>query len=82
MIEKITLLGLILAIAALLVIDCLIVWQRRKEQENLESFKKWVAKKAGENVEQRCQHCAAGPECPGYDSGVIYPCKHYRQSEE
>ena len=82
MLERITLLGLVLAMASLWVFHFTLVRQWRTKQDSIESFKKWAAKKAGENVEQRCQHCQEGPECPGYDTGVIYPCEYYKEKSQ
>jgi len=31
--------------------------------------------------ETRCHTCQEGPECPGYDTGVIYPCPYYRKEK-
>lgn len=28
--------------------------------------------------EQRCWHCSERGICPAYDTGCIYPCKHYK----
>lgn len=80
--EAIIICILILSITTLWVGYWLILRQWRKEQAALKTFKMWVIKKAEENVEQRCQHCQEGPECPGYNSGVIYPCDHYKERNE
>jgi len=29
--------------------------------------------------EQRCQHCRWRADCPAYDTGVGYPCKHFEE---
>lgn len=32
--------------------------------------------------EKRCHNCQEGPECPGYDTGVIYPCTYYKRKKD
>ena len=80
--DQIALFGLILAMACLWVFHFALVRQWKEERKSIESFKKWAAKKAGENVEQRCQHCQEGRECPGYNTGVIYPCEYYKEKSQ
>ncbi len=31
--------------------------------------------------EDRCPTCGEGTDCPAYNSGVAYPCPHYRPRE-
>ena len=81
MLEQITIPVLILTMIVLWIFNWRVLQQWREEQEDWESYKQWLAKKAGENVEQRCQHCKAGKSCPGYNTGVIYPCSYYEEEE-
>lgn len=32
--------------------------------------------------EDRCRDCGERETCPAYDTGVIYPCPHYRREED
>ena len=81
MMESIVFYGLLVAIAVLWIQQWLLRRQWRKERSGMEAYKQWLAKKAGENVEQRCQHCKAGRSCPGYSTGVTYPCDYYEEEE-
>ena len=32
--------------------------------------------------EYRCSGCRDADNCPAFDSGVAYPCDHYKKSED
>lgn len=32
--------------------------------------------------EQRCQHCRWKMDCPAYDTGPCYPCKHFEEVDD
>lgn len=46
------------------------IWKLQEQVDYLET--------AGQD-EQRCQHCKLRKDCPAYDTGVAYPCKHYEE---
>lgn len=81
MIEQVLIWGMGLNIITIWICYWIISRQWKKEQTGLETFKMWAMKKARENVEQRCQHCQEKAECPAYNSGVVYPCQHYKERE-
>lgn len=32
--------------------------------------------------EYRCSGCGDSADCPAYDTGVAFPCQHYKKSED
>ena len=68
--EGVAFFSLLGSIAVLWVQYWLFQKQKREDQADMEAYKQWLAKKAGENVEQRGQHCKAGRSCLGYNTGV------------
>lgn len=92
MIDHITILALLVAAGALIAINLILIEKvnaLEKKGPELKAWQQWLERKvkhaetaASLTIEQRCQHCQEGPECPGYNSGVIYPCEHYKELEE
>lgn len=89
MIEKITIFSLFFAMAILWVFNWIVMKRIQKHEQTwkqLTAWKSWIERRvkqaetiSAQTIEQRCQHCVAGPDCPGYNTGVIYPCQHYEE---
>lgn len=89
MLERFTVMALLASMATLWICFWLLRIQWKREQKGMAAYKDWLMKKVKEaekkaksSVEQRCQHCVEGPECPGYNTGVVYPCQYYEEREE
>lgn len=55
-------------------------WQLTKQHRRIEDLEDWkydVCTPA--RTEKRCDKCADKETCPGYDTGVIYPCPYFKE---
>lgn len=92
MLDQFALFGLILAMAMLWIFNFMMIRKVQRHEttwKELKVWQSWIERKmkrsekiAKQTLEQRCQHCQEGPECPGYNTGVIYPCEYYKEREE
>lgn len=72
MMDFITTGGILGCIALLWVFSVLMLKMIYTLQERLEEI-------CESPVEQRCQHCRWKMDCPAYDTGTCYPCKHFEE---
>lgn len=70
-----------------IIVYCIAMWfmywgllriTRRQEKE-IHKLKQYI--KHNYPVENRCSTCVLANECPAYNTGIIYPCEHYREVE-
>ena len=66
--------GILVCIALLWVFSVLMLKLLYTLQERLEEI-------CESPVEQRCQHCQEKNDCMAYDTGVCYPCRHYKEDD-
>lgn len=72
----------LISIAALWICN---IWLKKKYDElwdNVWNLEEEVEIWKDTQSEQRCQHCRWRKDCPAYDTGVAYPCKHYEEDED